>query len=87
MESACQCRVLSLGQEDPLEEEMVPHSNISAWNPIDRGAPRATIHGIAELNATERLNTHTNTISVNICEHWENTSSDLFTGGQMSPLE
>ena len=34
MESACQCRVLSLGQEDPLEEEMVPHSNIPAWKTL-----------------------------------------------------
>ena len=24
-------RVLSLGQEDPLEKEMAPHSNILAW--------------------------------------------------------
>ena len=24
-------RVLSLGQEDPLEEEMATHSNILAW--------------------------------------------------------
>ena len=30
-ESACQCRVQSLGWEDPLEEETEPHSSILAW--------------------------------------------------------
>ena len=30
-ESACQCRVQSLGQKDPLEEETEPHSSILAW--------------------------------------------------------
>ena len=32
-------RVLSLGWEDPLEEEMATHSSILAWRiPTDRGA-------------------------------------------------
>ena len=30
-ESTCQCRVISLGQEDPLEKEMATHSSILAW--------------------------------------------------------
>ena len=31
-------QVLSLGQEDPLEEEMTTNSSILAWkNPMDRG--------------------------------------------------
>ena len=35
-ESACQCRrrkrlLQSLGKEDPLKEEMAPHSTILAW--------------------------------------------------------
>ena len=38
-----------LGQEDPLEESMATHSSILAWkNPMDRGAWRATVHGVAE---------------------------------------
>ena len=39
--------VSSLGWEDPLEEAMAIHSNILGWrNPIDRGALRATVHGV-----------------------------------------
>ena len=39
--------VQSLGWEDPLEEEMATHSSILAWRiPTDRGAWRATVHGV-----------------------------------------
>ena len=39
--------VLSLGWEDPLENEMATHSNILAWEiPMNRGAWRATVHGV-----------------------------------------
>ena len=34
-----------MGQEDPLEEKMAPHSSVLAWkNPMDRGAcgPQST---------------------------------------------
>ena len=42
-------RVRSLGQEDPLEEDMATHSSILAWeNPMDRGAWRATVLGVAK---------------------------------------
>ena len=34
--------VQSLGQEDPLEEEMATHSIILAWR-----IPPATVHGVA----------------------------------------
>ena len=41
--------VPSLWWEDPLEEEMAAQSSILAWRiPQDRGAWRATVHGIAE---------------------------------------
>ena len=44
-------RVQSLGRDDPLEEEMATHSSILAWkNPIDRGAWRATVHGVTQLS-------------------------------------
>ena len=39
--------IWSLGREDPLEEGMATHSSILAWS-MDRGAWRATAHGVAE---------------------------------------
>ena len=42
-------RVRSLGWEDPLEKGMATHSSIPAWRiPGDRGAWRATVHGVIE---------------------------------------
>ena len=41
--------VRSLGWEDPLEEGMATHSSILAWRiPMDRGAWRVAIHGVAK---------------------------------------
>ena len=41
--------VQSLGCEDPLEEGMAVHSSILAWRiPMDRGAWRATAHGLTK---------------------------------------
>ena len=56
-------QVGSLGQEDPLEEEMATHSSILAWkNAMDRGAWWATVGGgYKELDTTERTHTHTHT--------------------------
>ena len=46
--------VQSLGWEDPLEEGMATHSSILAWRiPMDRGAWRATAHGLTEWGMTE----------------------------------
>ena len=40
--------VQSLSWEDPLEEGMEIHSSVLAWRiPMDRGAWRATVHGVA----------------------------------------
>ena len=51
-------QVLPLGQEDPLEKEMVTHFSILC--PKDKGAGQATVHTVAELDMTEQL-THTHT--------------------------
>ena len=42
-------RVRSLGPEDALEEEMATNSSILAWRiPMDRGAWRASVLGVAK---------------------------------------
>ena len=40
--------VQSLGQEDPLKEEMATHSSILARNTGQR-SPGATVHGVAKV--------------------------------------
>ena len=41
--------VQSLGWEDPLEEDTEIHSSTLVWRiPMDRGAWRATVHGLAK---------------------------------------
>ena len=51
-------RVPSLGWEDPLEKDMATLSSILAWRiPMDRGAWRATAHGVTrESGSTWWLN-------------------------------
>ena len=52
--------VLSLGREDPLEEGMATHSNISCLkNPMDRGDWQATAHRITQSwTQLKQLNMH-----------------------------
>ena len=51
-------QVRTLGQEDPLEKEMVTHSSILAWEiPWTEGAWRATVHEVTkESDTTKQLN-------------------------------
>ena len=43
-------QVQFLGWEDPLEKEMATHSIIFSWRiRMDRGAWRATAHGVARV--------------------------------------
>ena len=59
-------RVQSLGQEDPLQEEMATQSCLG--NPMDWGAWRATVFGVAKSRtqlseyAHTHVHTHTNKI-------------------------
>ena len=49
-------QVRSLGQEDPLEEDMAAHSSILAWSiPMDRGGWQAAVHRVAESDMTEQF--------------------------------
>ena len=42
-------QVQSLGQEDPLEQEMATHSSIlCVENPLDGGVWKAIVHGVAK---------------------------------------
>ena len=42
--------VRSLGQEDPLEEEMATHSSVLAWEiPWTEEPGRFTVHGIEKI--------------------------------------
>ena len=54
-------RVLSLGQEDPLEEEMTTHSSILAWRiPWTEEPGGLQSMGSQESDMTKQLSTHTN---------------------------
>ena len=41
-------KVCFLGQEDPLEKGMTPHSIILVKNSMNRGAWQAIVHGVAK---------------------------------------
>ena len=42
--------VQSSGPEDPLKERRAAHCSILSWeNPMDRGAWRATVHGVTKI--------------------------------------
>ena len=53
--------IWSLGWEDPLEEGIATHSSILAWRiPMDKGASRATVHGVTKSQTwLKRLSMHT----------------------------
>ena len=47
-------QVRSLGWEDPLEKGMATYSSILSWRMLmDRGAWRATVHGVSESDMTK----------------------------------
>ena len=50
--------ILSLDEEDPLEEEMATHSSILVRkNPTDRGAWQAVVRGVRKSQTQQRRHT------------------------------
>ena len=52
MQETLETRVCSLGQEDPLEEEMATHSSILAWR-IPRTEEPAGLQSMRSQNQTQ----------------------------------
>ena len=60
MQETWETQVWSVGQEDPLEEEMATHSSIHAWEiPWTKEPGRLHPLGCKGLDTTEQLNTYT----------------------------
>ena len=73
-------QVQSLGQENPLEEDMVAHSSILAWkNPMDRGDGRATVHGVT--NSPTRLSDSANCL-LNFATNLSDSYLQLYFRGE-----
>ena len=66
-EPACSAGDLgrSLGWEDALEKGMATHSSILAWRiPMDRGAWRATVHGVAKSQTQAQHQAQQSTVNL-----------------------
>ena len=51
MQEPQETQVQSMGQEDPLEEEMATCSSTCLETPVDRGAWWVTVHGVSKSHA------------------------------------
>ena len=70
MQETQQMRVLSLGQEDPLEKEMATHSSILAWETPWTEEPGGLQPKGQQSHTQWNTHTHTHTQDVNIRENW-----------------
>ena len=70
MQEMLETGVQSLGQEDPLEEEMATHSSILAWRIPWKEEPGSLLSmGSEESDMTERLSIHINISTHCTCPH------------------
>ena len=76
-------RAQSLGWEDPAEKGMATHSGILTW--MDRGAWRATAHGVTKKSdTTELLNTNAQVFGRVIYLGTKKLGKELATSGHLS---
>ena len=75
--------VWSLGQEDPLEEEITTHSSMLAWRILWTGAWRATVH---EVTKSQTLLSHwANWGRENMVPWWKWWSADVRVWMMLTP--
>ena len=65
-------QVLSLGQEDPLEEGMATHSSILTLRiPVDRGAWQAIVHRVKKSwTQLKQFSTHAHLLQIFFPSLW-----------------
>ena len=62
--------VQSLGWEDPLYKGMATHSSIHSWKiPMDKGAWRVTVHGVAksQIGLSNQTTTNKDIVKLFVC--------------------
>ena len=64
-------QTFSLGREDPLEVDMATHSSSCPENSMDRGAWRATVHRLKELDMTEEASERIDSLGQQPLTLWE----------------
>ena len=74
MQEMWEMLVLSLGQENPLEEEMATHSSILAWE-VSRTEEPGGLESMVSQSWT-RLSTHAH--NTHICQYSSNGNINVF---------
>ena len=87
MQETQEMQVWSLGQEDPLKEEMATHSSILAWKISWTEEPgRLQSKGCKELDMTEWLSTHTKHVLSLKSLFFQSPHSQIIMRGASTPI-